>query len=296
MINVFSVDVEDYFHPAEVTAAIGQNRWAELSPRVHLGIDLLLDRLAEHDTQATFFILGWVADRHPALVRKIAAAGHEIGCHSYHHRLLYSLNPAEFREDTRCAVIAIEDAFGRTPLLYRAPSYSIVRRNLWALDVLAECGFTHDSSIYPITHDRYGIPGFERHAHIIHTASGPIVEVPIATVKLHKRIAPVGGGAYLRLFPYRYTASGIRRMNEIEERPACMYVHPWEFDPHQPRLATGLISRLRTYTGLAGMDRKIRSLLTDFKFSTMGGVHLPVRSETTRSLQAEPLKSVATGV
>jgi polysaccharide deacetylase family protein (PEP-CTERM system associated) len=273
MLNVFSVDVEDYFHPTEVAHA-DMSQWAAIPSRVHIGVDILLEALAEHDRRGTFFILGWVADHHPEIVRRIAAAGHEIGCHSYQHRLVYDLTPEEFRDDTMRAVRAIEDACGLSPKAYRAPSYSIVNKSFWALDILADCGFTHDSSIYPIVHDRYGVPGFPRHANVVATPSGPIIEVPIAVAPLSgTRVAPVGGGAYLRLFPYRYTAAGIRRINDIDRQPACIYLHPWEMDPDAPRLAEGFVSRLRTYTGLAGTSRKVLRLLAEFPFSTLSEVH-----------------------
>jgi polysaccharide deacetylase family protein (PEP-CTERM system associated) len=272
MVNIFTVDLEDYFHPTEVNRGIGD--WSDFSSRVGIGTGALLDLLAEHNVRATFFVLGWVAKTQPLLVRRIAEAGHEIGCHSFKHQLVFNLTPREFREDTIQAVDAIEDACGVVPKVYRAPSYSIVAKSLWALDVLADLGFTHDSSICPIVHDRYGIPGFPRHAHMIDTTAGPIMEVPIATVQLStKQVAPVGGGAYLRLFPYRYTATGIREINNVEGRPACIYTHPWELDPNQPRVANGFISRVRTYTGLAGVRRKLDRLLTDFDFSTMGAVY-----------------------
>jgi polysaccharide deacetylase family protein (PEP-CTERM system associated) len=273
MLNVFTVDVEDYFHPTEV-AHSDPDQWSTFPSRIHEGVGFLLEALAEQGRRATFFILGWVADHHPEIVRKIAAAGHEIGCHSYQHRLVYDLTRAQFKEDTKRAVRAIEDACGVSPKAYRAPSYSIVGETMWALDVLVECGFTHDSSIYPITHDRYGMPGFSRHAKVVSTLSGPIVEVPIAAAPLSAtRVAPVGGGAYMRLFPYRYTAAGIRRINDIDRQPACIYVHPWEMDPQVPRLARGFVSRLRTYTGLAAMPHKVKRLLADFEFSTLSEVH-----------------------
>jgi polysaccharide deacetylase family protein (PEP-CTERM system associated) len=270
MLNVFTVDVEDYFHPTELSKSLPISRWSELTPRVQIGIDLLLETLNAHSARATFFILGWIAERHPILIRRIADAGHEIGCHSHLHRLVYNLSPSTFREDTLRASKAIEDACGVAPKAYRAPSYSIVQQNLWALEVLVECGFTHDSSIFPIVHDRYGIPGFYRHAQAIETPSGSIFEVPVATVKLSSgRIAPVGGGAYLRLFPYRYTSAGIHRLNTVEGQPACIYVHPWELDPDQPRLTTGLISRVRTYSGLRTVEKKITRLVSEFSFSTI---------------------------
>jgi polysaccharide deacetylase family protein (PEP-CTERM system associated) len=274
MVNVFSVDLEDYFHPTEISHDVNVEEWSQFTSRVDIGTNFLLDLLTKHNTRATFFVLGWVADHHPRLVRKISDAGHEIGCHSYRHQLVYNLSPIEFRDDTLRAMRAIEAACGVSPKLYRAPSYSIVSKSFWAFDVLAELGFTHDSSVYPIVHDRYGVPGFPRHSQTVTTPSGPIVEVPIATVQLSaKQVAAVGGGAYLRLFPYRYTAAGIRKINNIEQQPACVYTHPWEVDPDQPRVANGLISRLRTYTGLSSMRRKLTQLFQDFEFSAMGAVY-----------------------
>ena len=272
--NILTVDVEEYFHPTEVQASVDQGEWGTMLSRLRPEVRFILDLFDEHNVKATFFILGWVAERYPDLVRAIAGRGHEIGCHSYAHRLVYDLTPVQFRHDTIRAVSAIADACGVTPRVYRAPSYSIVRESFWALEVLIECGFTHDSSIYPIAHDRYGIQGFERHAHVLETPSGPITEIPVATVRLaNGRVAPIGGGGYLRLLPYRYSAAGIRKLNRDERQPACIYFHPWEIDPYQPRVATGLIARMRTYTGLKGMRRKLERLLSDFRFSTMSEVH-----------------------
>ena len=268
--NIFSVDVEDWFHPSELAAAAPRHKWPTLSARVEQSTRRVLDLLAAAGVRGTFFVLGWVAGRHPALVREIARAGHEIACHSHWHRLVYDLTPDQFRDDTVHAVKAIEDACGVTPRAYRAPSYSITRRALWAADILASLGFTHDSSIYPIQHDRYGIPGFPRHSSRIDTPSGPIVEVPPASVILGgARVAPVGGGGYLRLLPYRYTAAGIRRVNHAEGQPACIYIHPWEIDHGQPRAAAGLVSSLRTYGGLRGMESKTRRLLQDFHWAPL---------------------------
>jgi polysaccharide deacetylase family protein (PEP-CTERM system associated) len=245
-----------------------------LPSRVERSTAYLLELLANRNVQATFFILGWVAAKHPKLVRRVAEAGHEIACHSYEHRLVYEVSPAQFKADTMAAVRAIRDACGLRPRTYRAPSFSITEKSLWALEILVECGFTHDSSICPIVHDRYGIPGFPRYAHSMQTASGPIIEIPVATVALPgKRVAPIGGGGYLRMFPYRYTAAGIRRLNNVEAAPACVYVHPWELDPDQPRLATGSIARMRTYFGLNGMAAKISRLLQDFRFSSIREVY-----------------------
>jgi len=254
MLNAITIDVEEYFHPTEVQKTIGFDSWKDLPSRVEQQTLRILELLDSKKTKATFFTLGWVAERQPRLLQEIVKAGHEVACHSYAHQLVFELTPDQFRADTRRAVAAIEDACGITPRSYRAPSYSIVTKSLWALEILVEEGFTQDSSIYPISHDRYGIPGFNRHAHIIETPAGPIQEIPIATAKLsHDQVMPVGGGAYLRLLPYRYTAAGIRRLNCEEHEQACVYFHPWEIDKDQPRIATGAISRLRTYTGVAGM-------------------------------------------
>src|SRR5579871_5999122 len=194
MINVLTVDVEEYFHPTEVQASTGPATWALLPSRLQGQVSRVLDILEEREVKATFFILGWVAERHPKIVQQIADAGHEIGCHSYAHQLIYNLTPKEFRADTRRAVSAIEDACGVSTRAYRAPSYSITGRSMWALEILVECGFTPDSSIYPISHDRYGIPNFGRRAQMLQTPSGQICEIPIATVQLFGgRAIPVGG-------------------------------------------------------------------------------------------------------
>jgi len=276
IINALTIDVEEYFHPTEVQRFTGIDQWSLLPSCVERETNEVLEILAKHSVRATCFILGWVAERFPALVRRIAAAGHEIACHSYAHQLVYDLTPEEFKADTQRALAVIADATGEVPKAYRAPSYSITERSMWALEILIECGVQCDSSIYPIAHDRYGIPGFQRRAHTLQTPSGPILEVPIATTELSQNwLAPVGGGAYLRLLPYRYTAAGIRRINAREEQPACIYFHPWEIDPDHPRLAQGLAARVRTYTGLRGMRRKLERLLTDFRFSTLASVYHP---------------------
>jgi polysaccharide deacetylase family protein (PEP-CTERM system associated) len=273
MKNALSIDLEEYFHPSELGIS-DTGRWNTMPSRVERETYEILDLLNRHSVSATFFVLGWVAERHPELVLQIRRAGHEIGCHSHLHRLIYDLTPASLREDTKRAVAAIGEACGVRPTAYRAPSYSITQRSFWALEVLVECGFTRDSSIYPIAHDRYGISGFNRFAHTIHTPSGPIYEIPMATTRLNRgRVAPVAGGAYLRLLPYRYTAAGLRRINQQEQQPACCYFHPWEIDNDLPRLTSSPISRLRTYYGLSGMLGKLDRLLTDFQFSTVGSVY-----------------------
>jgi polysaccharide deacetylase family protein (PEP-CTERM system associated) len=274
MRNALTIDLEEYFHPTEVNAFVDPAEWSSLPSRIERQTHQILDILRARNTRATFFVLGWLAEHHPRLVRSIAEAGHEIACHSFAHQLVYRLSPAEFRRDTERAAAAIADAVGAAPRIYRAPSYSITRDSMWALDVLVESGFTHDSSIYPIAHDRYGIPGAPRHAHVIETGSGPIIEVPAATAKLaNGHVIPIGGGGYLRLLPYCYTAAGIRRVNFIEQMPVCIYFHPWEIDAGVPRLATGMISRTRTYAGLRRMAGKLERLLSDFCFSDFSEVY-----------------------
>jgi polysaccharide deacetylase family protein (PEP-CTERM system associated) len=292
VVNILTIDVEEYFHPSEVQRTVPMNQWTSLPSRVEMQTDRTLELLANHSVRATFFILGWVAEHYAQLVRKIAAAGHEIGCHSYAHQLVYDLTPAEFRRDTERAVAVIADAGGQLPRAYRAPSYSITRESSWALEILVECGIQCDSSIYPIAHDRYGVPGFRRHVQSIQTPSGALLEVPIATAKLANGTnAPVGGGAYLRLLPYRYTAAGIRRINRDEQQPACIYFHPWEIDPDQPKLAQGFLSRVRTYTGLRGMERKLDRLLSDFEFSTIASIYPYERADIFETSTLEPSPS-----
>ncbi len=276
MTNILTIDVEEYFHPTEVRASVPASHWDALPSRVEEATALVLDLLAESRVRATFFVLGWVAARRPNLVRRIAEAGHEIACHSFSHSLVFALSPGRFRQDTRDAADAIAQAAGVRPRAYRAPSFSITSRSLWALEILVECGFDTDSSIYPVRHDRYGIPSHPVFPHRIQTPSGPILEVPPAAVPLSpRRNAPVGGGAYLRLLPSAYVAAGIRLLNGAHNAPACIYVHPWEFDPAQPRLASGAIAHLRTYLGLRSMTPKLRRLLALFSFDSLGAVCPP---------------------
>lgn len=278
MRNAITIDVEEYFHPEEVRSSVVESMWTVFPSRIGDQVDRVLDLLDKHNVKATFFVLGWVARNKPAVIRRIASRGHEIGCHSFSHRMVNQLTPRQFREDTARALVAIEDACGARVTSYRAPSYSITNECIWALEVLVEAGFTHDSSIYPICHDRYGIPGFHRHATVMETPSGPIHEVPIATVQIGQiAVTPIGGGGYLRLLPYRYTSAGIRKVNAEERRPVCIYFHPWELDPNQPRLAGGLVSWLRTYTGLCSMETKIERMLQEFDFGPLTDV-FPVPS------------------
>ncbi len=266
--NILSIDVEDYFHVEAFAGVVKRSDWDSYSCRVETNTLRLLDILDQHNAQATFFILGWVAERYPRLVQEIVRRGHEPACHSYWHRLIYSLDPEEFRRDTARAKDVIEQA-GATPVYgYRAPSYSITLQSLWALDILAEMGFTYDSSIFPIRHDVYGIAGAPRFPFRIETAGSSLMEYPITTFRwLGSANLPVGGGGYLRMLPSFYTNFGIRRAHN-ESLPLIVYLHPWEIDPEQPRIAAPLKSRIRHYTNLRKMESRLSDLLQRTSFSS----------------------------
>ena len=266
--HVFSVDVEDYFQVEAFSDIVPRERWSSYPLRVEDNTSRILDLLDEHRVQGTFFVLGWIAERLPHLVRAIAARGHEIGCHSYWHRLIYSLTPREFAEDTERAKHVIEQAAGQPVRGYRAPSYSITRRSLWALDVLAQAGFTYDSSIFPIRHDTYGIPDAPRAPFRVATPSGALVEYPITTFRF--RVGPnlpVGGGGYLRVLPFWYTRIGVARA-AAEHLPLLAYIHPWEIDPGQPRFHGRARSRLRHYTNLSRTQNRLAALFRLGRFTS----------------------------
>jgi polysaccharide deacetylase family protein (PEP-CTERM system associated) len=266
VVNAMSIDVEDYFHVSVFDGLIPRARWSDMESRVVANTDRLLTLFAEHELRATFFVLGWVGERHPDLVRRIAAAGHEVASHGYAHRLIYDQTPQAFRDDVRRAKNTLEDAAGRRVAGYRAPSYSITPRSLWAIDILVEEGYRYDASIFPIRHDRYGISVSERRPYLIHRPAGSLVEVPGSTTRLGPVNLPIAGGGYFRLLPYRWTAWGIRRVNRIERHPVVFYLHPWEIDPAQPRLRAGVLGRLRHYRNLDRTAERLRTLLADFRF------------------------------
>ena len=278
--NVFSVDVEDYFHVEAFSDVVDRTTWESYACRVEANTQRLLDLLDECGVQGTFFILGWVAERYPNLVREIVARGHEPACHSYWHRLIYRLDRDEFASDTRRAKDVIEQAAGEAVFGYRAPSYSITMQSLWALEVLAESGFTYDSSIFPIRHDVYGIPDAPRRPFLVTTPSGPIVEFPITTFRMiGEQNLPVGGGGYLRILPFWYTKLGYRRAR-AENVPLIAYIHPWEVDPDQPRIGGRKKSRLRHYTNLAKTHDRLRQLLALGRFSSFRGSGLADTADT----------------
>jgi polysaccharide deacetylase family protein (PEP-CTERM system associated) len=268
LLNALTIDVEDYFHVSGFDRCVSRSQWDDLPVRVGDNTRRLLDRLAEAGVRGTFFILGWVAERQPALVRAIHAAGHEVGCHSYAHRLIYEQTPQQFRVDLRLARLVLEDILGEKVIAYRAPSFSITQRSLWALDILAEEGFLVDSSIYPTHHDRYGIAGAPQHPHRLERAGGHLWEFPPPVWRVMKYPLPIGGGGYFRLYPYGLTRRGLRAINTAG-RPFAVYLHPWEFDPEQPRLRPGAMRAFRHYVGLRRTETRLMRLLKDFRFGTM---------------------------
>jgi polysaccharide deacetylase family protein (PEP-CTERM system associated) len=265
--NVISVDVEDYFHAESFADVVDRPRWSTYASRVETNTRKLLELFNQKQVRGTFFIMGWVAEHFPALIREIVAADHELACHSYWHRLIYKLTPDEFREDTHRAKSVIEQIGGVAIFGYRAPTYSVVDRSLWALEILAELGFTYDSSIFPIRHDRYGIPTAPRAPFRIVTPSGTLIEYPITTFRLSQHNMPVGGGGYLRLLPQWYTMWGIQRVRQ-EGLPVIAYVHPWEIDAEQPRLPGRLTSRLRHYTNLSKTYGRLSKMLDVATFTS----------------------------
>jgi polysaccharide deacetylase family protein (PEP-CTERM system associated) len=270
ILNAMTVDVEEHFQVSGFEGTVRREDWASLPSRVSENTERLLDLFDETRIQATFFVLGWVAERHPRLVRSIADRGHEIASHGYSHRLAYSQTLEEFRHETLLSKRLLEDASGRTVSGYRAASFSIDGRNLWALDVLAEAGFTYDSSLFPVRHDRYGIPGAPRHPYRARTPRGAsLIEVPPSTLRVGNAVLPVAGGGYLRLYPLALTLWAISRIHRTDRMPVVIYVHPWETDPSQPRIAAPLLSRLRHYVGLAGTLPKLRRLAARFRFGPM---------------------------
>jgi polysaccharide deacetylase family protein (PEP-CTERM system associated) len=281
LLNALTIDVEDYYHVSGFDRCLSRRQWDDMPARVGDSTRRVLDRLAEAGVRGTFFILGWVAERQPALVRAIRDAGHEVGCHSYAHRLVYEQTPQQFRTDLRLGRLVLEDILGEQITAYRAPSFSITKRSLWALDILLEEGFLFDSSIYPTHHDRYGIAGTPLHPHRIDRVGGSIWEFPPPVWRLMKYPLPVGGGGYFRLYPYRVTRRGLRAIN-ASGRPFAVYLHPWEFDPEQPRFRPGMMRAFRHYIGLRRTEARLVRLLKDFRFGTMSealGEWLPARRE-----------------
>jgi polysaccharide deacetylase family protein (PEP-CTERM system associated) len=272
IVNALTVDVEDYFQVSAFTRHIPRGEWDAKPTRVDENVELILAMLAEHNIHATFFTLGWVAERRPALVRRIAEAGHEIASHGYEHHRASDLSREEFVSDITRAKAVLEDTTGHRVRGYRAPSFSISGRNDWAFDCLAEAGYHYSSSVYPIKHDHYGMPNAPRFPH----APCPgLLELPVTTTRMLGRNLPAGGGGYFRLMPYRMSRWFIRRVNQIDGHPAIFYFHPWEVDPDQPRVqGIDTKTHFRHYLNLKHTERRLRRLLADFRWDRVDRVFL----------------------
>ncbi|MCB9655365.1 MAG: DUF3473 domain-containing protein [Deltaproteobacteria bacterium] len=269
MVNAMTVDVEEYFTIQALDQIVPRGRWSYQPSRVDHQTHVLLDLFDEHHVRATFFVLGWVAERHPALIREIAARGHEIAAHSYWHRLVFELSRDEFREDLRRVRGVLEDLGQARVTGYRAPTYSVTKASLWAHEVLAEEGFEYSSSIFPIVHDRYGIPNYSRHPTRVATPSGPIWEFPLTTLPMVGTHFPVAGGGYMRLLPARLIRWAIQRVNRVEGQPGIIYLHPWEIDPDIPKFRQGILKDTRSYMGLRSLRSKLDHLLDALPFGTV---------------------------
>ena len=272
ILNAMTVDVEDYFQVSAFEGLAPRHKWDSFESRVETNTTRLLDLFDETDLKGTFFVLGWVAERFPHLVQDIARRGHEVASHGHLHRLVYDTTREAFREDIRRSKDVIESASGRAVLGYRAPSYSITPRSLWALDILIEEGYRYDASVFPIHHDRYGIPPSPREPYVIRRKAGGLIEAPGSAVRVGGWNFPVGGGGYFRLLPYGWTRWGLNRINQQEHRGAIFYLHPWEIDPDQPRLPAGLLGRFRHYRNLAQTETRLRQLINDFRFGPLQAV------------------------
>jgi polysaccharide deacetylase family protein (PEP-CTERM system associated) len=266
MQNALSVDVEDWFQVGAFESVIDKADWDALPRRVERNCDAVLDLFAEAGVTGTFFTLGWVAERHPALIRRIVAAGHEIASHGWDHARVFTLGEAAFRADLRRAHAAIADAAGVEPRGYRAPSFSIDARTPWAHGALADEGYVYSSSVAPVAHDHYGWPEAPRFAHRP-LPDSDLIELPVTTVDVAGRRLAAGGGGFFRLLPYRFSSWAVSRVNHVEARPAVFYFHPWEIDPGQPRVADApLKSRLRHYSRLSAMRPKLLKLLRSHRW------------------------------
>ena len=265
MMNAISFDIEEHFQVAAFDCAARRRHWSTQESRVERNTQVILDVLDKRGIKATMFVLGWVAERNPSLVKRIVEAGHELASHGYGHELITVQNPQVFREDVSRAKKILEDIGSKPVLGYRAPTFSITKESEWALPILVEEGYRYDSSIVPIVHDYYGIPGANPTIHTLNTDSGPIVEVPPSTCRLAGLTLPIAGGGYFRLFPYPLLKKLLRRV-EGQGQPLIMYLHPWELDPSQPRMRGSFFSQFRHYLNLDKVHGRLTRLLQDFSF------------------------------
>ena len=286
VLNALTIDVEDYFHVSAFAPYIARADWDRLPCRVERNVERILGLLAEHEVQATFFALGWLAARYPGMVRAIVAAGHELASHGEGHERATALDRHAFAQDVGGSRRLLEDGGGVPGRGYRAPSFSIDGRNPWAFDVLAEQGYAYSSSVYPVRHDHYGAPDSPRAPYRV---AGGLLEIPLSTVRIAGRNLPASGGGWFRMLPYGVSRWMLSRINRTEGRSAVFYFHPWEIDPDQPRIA-GLDARtrLRHYLQLARTEAKLDRLLSDFRWGRMDRVFLGSRSDGAGAAPAMP--------
>lgn len=271
-VNALTIDVEDYFQVSAMAPYIARSEWDRCECRVERNVDRILALLAERGIHATFFTLGWIAERYPALVRRIVAQGHELASHGYGHQRVTDLDEAAFRDDVIRSKALLEDLAGVPVLGYRAPSFSIGASNLWALDVLEQAGYCYSSSIYPVQHDHYGMPDAPRFAY---RPRAGLLEVPPTTLRVFNRNLPSSGGGYFRLFPYALSRWMLQSVNQRDGESAIFYFHPWEIDPDQPRVAgIDLKTRFRHYVNLQRNEAKLCRLLDDLRWDRMDRIFL----------------------
>jgi len=266
--NILSVDVEEWFHPEALQNQFPTEIWSEQTNRVHENVEKLLTLFEEKKATATFFTLGWVANEHPEMIRKIVENGHEIASHGLMHRMVTKLTPEEFEKDLGESIKILEDISGQKVLGFRAPTFSVVENTFWAWEIMLKLGLSYDSSVYPIWHDRYGVPEAPRSVYSAIEKDGKsLTEFPMSTMKFFGKNVPFGGGGYLRIFPNWFTRMGIKSVNK-EGIPAIMYMHPWEFDPDQPKINLGKVQSLRHYFNIKKNLSKLGQLLDEFKWTS----------------------------
>ncbi len=275
-VHALSFDVEEHFQVSAFWSDERLRNWESYESRVERNVDKILDLLSLHGVRATFFVLGWVALRHPNLVKAIVRQGHEVASHGFGHQMITTQQPSQFREDVKKSKTILEDIVGMSVYGYRAPSFSITPQTRWALPILVEEGYLYDSSMFPVRHDRYGMPEADPYCHRIETESGLLWEVPLSTLKLGPIRLPIAGGGYFRLFPYP-VLHRLLNWAAAEGNPLIMYLHPWELDPEQPRMAGSIVSQFRHYLNLRKTEGRLRQLLIDFKFAAIRDVLEPVR-------------------
>lgn len=266
--HVFTVDVEDYFQVYAFEGVVDRAAWDSFPSRVVRNTEIVVDMLARHGATGTFFVLGWIADKHPDLVRRIADAGHEIASHGWWHRKITGMAPDEFREDAHSSRMLLEEITGRPVVGYRAPSFSITPGREWAFDILLETGYRYDSSLFPISRLNYGYPSTPPIPHLIHRERGDLMEFPLATTRLAGRVIPAAGGGYLRHFPYAVTRRAFRE-HDNANIPAVFYIHPWELDADQPRMPVSWLTKMRHYRNIPKVAERIDMLLSEFKFTSI---------------------------